>query len=288
MNSSRHLSLTASAAARSTLGRGFGRALSVAMLALGFLGATWASSAAANIYSFKDENGVTHFSNLPHLDKRYKLVYRIPSTWQTRPNAWTPSFPKSVDIGKLVPIIDNAAKTHGVDPRLVHAVIRAESGYNERALSNKGAVGLMQLIPATAERMGVKNIYDPVENIFGGTKYLAFLLNMFNGNVELALAGYNAGENAVVRHGHRIPPFAETQAYVPKVLSFYKSPELNRFVPDANRPANRSAEASRSAPTNVASVAPSPTSRAPLAPAATPSGAPLNAAPAPQVIGVTR
>lgn len=186
--------------------------------------------AKANIYSFKDENGITHFSNLPHLDKRFKLVYRIPDAWNARPNAWTPNFPKSVNIDKLVPIIDNAARTHGVDPRLVHAVIRAESGYNDRALSNKGAVGLMQLIPATAERMGVKNIYDPVENIFGGTRYLALLLKMFNGDKELALAGYNAGEGAVQRYGNKVPPFAETQAYVPKVLTFYRSPELNRFV----------------------------------------------------------
>jgi soluble lytic murein transglycosylase-like protein len=186
--------------------------------------------AAANIYSFKDENGITHFSNLPHLDKRYKLVYKIPESWKARPNAWTPNFPKSVDIGKLVPVIDNAARTHGVDPRLVHAVIRAESGYNDRAQSNKGALGLMQLIPATAERMGVKNPFDPVENIFGGTRYLSQLIRMFNGNIELALAGYNAGENAVIRHGNQIPPFAETQAYVPKVMAFYRSAELNRFV----------------------------------------------------------
>jgi soluble lytic murein transglycosylase-like protein len=185
---------------------------------------------AANIYSFKDENGITHFSNLPHLDKRYKLVYKIPQAWTARPNAWTPNFPKSIDIGKLVPVIDNAARTHGVDPRLVHAVIRAESGYNDRAQSNKGALGLMQLIPATAERMGVKNPFDPVDNIFGGTRYLSQLIKMFNGDLELALAGYNAGENAVIRYGNRIPPFAETQAYVPKVMAFYRSPELNRFV----------------------------------------------------------
>ncbi len=191
----------------------------------------------ANIYSFKDDQGVTHFSNLPHLDKRYKLVYRIPDSWKTRPNAWTPSFPKSVNIEKYVPIIDNAARTHGVDPRLVHAVIRAESGYNDRALSNKGAMGLMQLIPATAERMGVKNHYDPIENIFGGTRYLSILLKMFNGDVELALAGYNAGENAVIRNGYKIPPYAETQAYVPKVIAFFKSPELNRFVSASLAPA---------------------------------------------------
>jgi soluble lytic murein transglycosylase-like protein len=218
-----------------------GRVCGLCLLAIGVLLAPVMT--AANIYSFKDEQGVTHFSNLPHLDKRYKLVYRIPESWKTRPNAWTPNFPKSVDIGKLVPVIDNAARTHGVDPRLVHAVIRAESGYNDRALSNKGAMGLMQLIPATAERMGVKNVYDPVDNIFGGTRYLSQLIKMFNGDIELALAGYNAGENAVIRHGNRIPPYAETQAYVPKVLAFYRSPELNRFVSQP-LPANTASGAS--------------------------------------------
>lgn len=186
-------------------------------------------AAEANIYSFRDERGVVHFSNLPHLDKRYKLVYRIPTTEQLRPNAWTPSMPKSIDISKLVPIIDVAAKSHGVDAKLVHAVIRAESGYNVRALSPKGAVGLMQLIPGTAQRYGVSNAYDPEQNINGGTRYLRDLLKMFNGNVELALAGYNAGENAVIRAGNRIPPYPETIAYVPKVLGFYKSAELKQF-----------------------------------------------------------
>lgn len=187
------------------------------------------SQASANIYAFKDENGVTHFSNLPHLDKRFKLVYRIPTSLQMRPNAWSASGPKVVDIEKLVPIIANAARMHGLDAKLVHAVIRAESGYNEHAISARGAVGLMQLIPATAQRYGVVNSHDPTENISGGTRYLRDLLKMFNGDVELALAGYNAGENAVIRAGHRIPPYPETMAYVPKVLQFYRSPEVSRF-----------------------------------------------------------
>lgn len=186
-------------------------------------------AAVANIYAFKDEKGITHFSNLPHLDKRYKLVYRIPTSEQLRPNAWSASGPKVVDIDKLVPIIASAARMHGLDAKLVHAVIRAESGYNENAISSKGAVGLMQLIPATAQRYGVINSYDPTENISGGTRYLRDLLKMFNGNVELALAGYNAGENAVIRAGNRIPPYPETMAYVPKVLNFYRSPEVSRF-----------------------------------------------------------
>ena len=187
------------------------------------------TNADANIYAFKDEQGVTHFSNLPHLDKRYKMVYRIPTSALYRPNAWSPSAPRVVDIEKLVPIIANAARLHGLDAKLVHAVIRAESGYNEHAISPKGAVGLMQLIPATAQRYGVLNSHDPTENISGGTRYLRDLLKMFNGNIELALAGYNAGENAVIRAGHRIPPYPETMAYVPKVLNFYRSPEVSRF-----------------------------------------------------------
>lgn len=185
--------------------------------------------AAANIYAFKDENGVTHFSNLPHLDKRFKLVYRVPTSALLRPNAWSPTGPRVVDIEKLVPIIASAARLNGLDAKLVHAVIRAESGYNENAVSPKGAVGLMQLIPATAQRYGVLNSYDPTQNISGGTRYLRDLLKMFNGNVELALAGYNAGENAVIRAGNRVPPYPETMAYVPKVLSFYRSPEVSRF-----------------------------------------------------------
>ncbi len=185
--------------------------------------------AKANIYSFKDEKGITHFSNMPHLDRRYKLVYRIPASGQLRPNAWSASAPSSVDISRLVPIINDAARAHGLDPKLVHAVIRAESGYNANAVSPKGAVGLMQLIPATAQRYGVQDSYDPGQNIAGGVRYLRDLLKMFNGNMELAIAGYNAGENAVVRHGNRIPPYPETMAYVPKVLSFYRSPELSRF-----------------------------------------------------------
>ena len=183
----------------------------------------------ANIYSFKDEKGVTHFSNLPHLDRRYKLVYRIPTSGAMRPNAWSTRAPAYVDFSRLIPIINDAARTHGLDPKLVHAVIRAESGYNANAVSPKGAVGLMQLIPATAQRYGVQDSYDPSQNIYGGTRYLRDLLKMFNGNMELAIAGYNAGENAVIRAGNRIPPYPETMAYVPKVMGFYRSPDLNRF-----------------------------------------------------------
>ena len=98
----------------------------------------------------------------------------------------------------------------------MHAVIPAESGYNPNAVSRKGATGLMQLMPDTARRYGVQNILDPVQNIHGGVRYLKDLLAMFNGDIELALAGYNAGENAVIRAGRRIPPYPETMATFPR------------------------------------------------------------------------
>jgi hypothetical protein len=176
--------------------------------------------AGSDIYSFTDERGVVHFSNLPHLDKRYKLVYHGKGGGMTIPAF---SEPSAADIAKYSPIIAIAARNNGLDAGLLHAVIRVESGYNPRALSVKGAGGLMQLIPDTARRYGVNNLFDPTENIYGGAHYLKDLLTMFNNNVELALAGYNAGENAVIRAGRRVPNYPETLAYVPKVISFYRT-----------------------------------------------------------------
>jgi len=118
-------------------------------------------------------------------------------------------------------LIMQAAARHGVDPNLVIAVMRQESGFNSRALSYKGASGLMQLMPGTARRFGVTNIFDPAQNIDGGTRYLRFLLDTFNGDVKLVLAGYNAGENAVVNSGYRIPRYRETQNYVRSISARY-------------------------------------------------------------------
>ncbi|SMF94888.1 Transglycosylase SLT domain-containing protein [Methylomagnum ishizawai] len=120
-------------------------------------------------------------------------------------------------------LIAEAANRHGLDPALLHAVIRAESSYNPGAVSNKGAIGMMQLMPATAARYGVQDPYDPVDNVYGGARYLSDLLGMFS-DVPLAVAAYNAGENNVIKYGHRIPPFQETQNYVSRVLGYY-----NRF-----------------------------------------------------------
>jgi soluble lytic murein transglycosylase-like protein len=136
-----------------------------------------------------------------------------------RASSWLPA---EALIQRYSPIIDNAARAYGVEKALVHAVISAESGYNPYAMSRTGALGLMQLMPETAKRYGVKNILDPIENINGGVRYLKDLLVLFNGSIELAVAAYNAGENAVIRFGNKIPPYAETAQYVPKVLAFYR------------------------------------------------------------------
>lgn len=118
-------------------------------------------------------------------------------------------------------MVAEAATIHGLDPYLILSVMRQESGFNRGAVSPKGASGLMQLMPATASRFGVRNIFDVRENILGGAKYLRWLLDRFSGDVRLALAGYNAGEGAVEFYGNRIPPFSETQNYVRAIYSRY-------------------------------------------------------------------
>jgi soluble lytic murein transglycosylase-like protein len=183
-----------------------------------------ARPALADIYSFKDEKGVVHFTNMPD-DKRYRLVRReagnpAPSASLGFPGAIY--MPSLADMKRYSAIVESAARANGVDSALVHAVISAESGYNPAAVSRTGARGLMQLMPATAERYGVQNIMDPTENIVAGVKYLRDLLTMFQGNMELAVAAYNAGENAVIRYGNKVPPYTETMGYVPKVLAFYR------------------------------------------------------------------
>jgi soluble lytic murein transglycosylase-like protein len=127
---------------------------------------------------------------------------------------------------------------HGVDPVLLYAIMHRESSFKKRALSYKGASGLMQLMPATARRFGVTNIWDPRQNIEGGARYMRILLNMFDGSVPLALAGYNAGEGAVLKYGRRVPPYRETTEYVRRISERYalmRDPQTARRAPVATR-----------------------------------------------------
>jgi soluble lytic murein transglycosylase-like protein len=137
------------------------------------------------------------------------------------------SLPPGIKVRKLVPsdimaLVQRLAPEYGLDPALVLALIEVESNFNPNARSPKNAQGLMQLIPATAERFDVTNVWEPLSNLRGGMRYLQWLLNHFDGDLSLALAGYNAGENAVKRHGG-IPPYPETQAYVKRVLGKYRT-----------------------------------------------------------------
>ncbi len=121
---------------------------------------------------------------------------------------------------RYTPEISRIAKRHQLDPALIHAVISAESGYDPQAVSPRGAMGLMQLMPATAERFGVRNAFDPIANINAGTRYLRILINRFK-NIRLALAAYNAGESVVSRYRNSVPPYQETRQYIVRVLNYY-------------------------------------------------------------------
>jgi soluble lytic murein transglycosylase-like protein len=127
-------------------------------------------------------------------------------------------------VAQFKPMIQKVAQETSMSPSLLHAVIAVESGYDAKAVSRKGARGLMQLMPKTAQRFGVRNVLDPMENVRGGARYLKWLLDYFDGDLKLALAGYNAGEQEVVRAGYKIPAIKETRDYVPKVLARLSKP----------------------------------------------------------------
>ena len=131
-----------------------------------------------------------------------------------------PEVSRNAPKAQILAMIDKVAKKHGVDQKLVRALVRQESGFNPNATSHCGAQGLMQLMPATAKGLGVTDAYNPVQNVEGGVKYLKGLLNKYNGNVILALAAYNAGPGAVDKYGN-VPPYKETQNYVKSILAYY-------------------------------------------------------------------
>jgi soluble lytic murein transglycosylase-like protein len=170
--------------------------------------------AAAQIYIRTDPNGRQVWSD--RQINQPTAVYAVPGTHQEFSTTPVAETARASDYD---PLIARHASEHALRPELVRAVIQVESGFNPRALSAKGAMGLMQLMPATARELGVRNAYDPAENIRGGTAYLRQLLDRYDGNEELALAAYNAGAGAVDRSGRRIPAYRETRDYVRKVSS---------------------------------------------------------------------
>jgi soluble lytic murein transglycosylase-like protein len=176
----------------------------------------------AEIYAYTADDGSVSLSNVPS-DPRYTLLVPppVPADVATPPAdaRRRTSRAAKADYDRA---IDEVARAYGLETALLHAVISVESRYDARAVSRKGAVGLMQLMPQTAKRYGVADAFDPRQNLEGGARYLKDLLGLFNNDVSLALAAYNAGEQAVMKHGNRIPPYSETLRYVPLVLDFYQ------------------------------------------------------------------
>ena len=181
--------------------------------------------AQADIYAFKDASGVVHFTNVPS-DPRYAGMVRAPYRVSTFKPVKT-SYRSPMNPDRYAPLVEKVAREHSLDQALLQAMIAAESGFDPHAVSRKGAVGLMQLMPETARRYGVRNLYDPAENIQGGAKYLRDLMRKFNNDLSLTLAAYNAGEDAIIQYGHRIPPYRETLQYVPRVLTLYRQYQRN-------------------------------------------------------------
>jgi len=167
----------------------------------------------ADIYKYVDPEGVIHLTNVPTENNiPYVLVMREKRVIiQLRG-----------DVSGYDDLITRASDKYRIDSALVKAIIKAESNFNHRAVSPVGARGLMQLMPATAANFQVQDSFHPENNIDGGVRYLRYLMNLFNGNLPLVLAAYNAGENAILRYNNRIPPYPETQTYVKRVMSYFK------------------------------------------------------------------
>jgi Soluble lytic murein transglycosylase and related regulatory proteins (some contain LysM/invasin domains) len=181
----------------------------------------YAPSGSTDVYKYVDKYGRVTYTD-KHIGSNAVKLIKTWKGWVAQPRATLNSAGFKKNKLKFTPTVDYAADLYKLPKPLLHAVITAESAYNPSAVSIAGAVGLMQLMPETARRYGVKDRKDPYENIHGGSRYLRDLLAMFKNDLTLALAAYNAGENAVVKYGNRIPPYPETQSYVKKVISYYK------------------------------------------------------------------
>lgn len=168
----------------------------------------------ADIYKYVDKEGVLHLTNVPSdHNAKYVMIMKEKRIL----------FHANIDVNKYDDIITKAADKFKLDSALIKAVIKAESNFNHRAVSPVGAQGLMQLMPKTASSLNVEDSFHPGKNIEGGARYLRYLLNNYKGDLTLALAAYNAGERAVAKYNYNVPPYRETQNYVKRVLSFYRT-----------------------------------------------------------------
>ncbi len=182
----------------------------------------FSSPVSADIFGYTDAAGTLVLSDTKN-DNRYALLLR--TEIEKNAELAVPFAGGRINWEnqkRFAPLVAQAARTYHLDEALLHAVISTESGYEPRAVSPKGAIGLMQVMPDTGKRFGVSNLNDPAQNVEAGARYLRVLLKQFDNDLQLVLAAYNAGENAVLRHGKRIPPYRETRQYVPRVLALYK------------------------------------------------------------------
>ena len=204
----------------------------------------YSAFSSAETYYYKKKAGVIHYTNVKPSDKGYKKMY---SYWGSKSKEKAKSLNTFEYSTKYDHLISLAAEKYDLDPDIIKAIIKVESDFYSQAVSPKGAMGLMQLMPQTATRMGVRNAYNTRDNIMGGSKYFRLLLDLFSENRTLALAGYNAGENAVIKYGYTIPPYRETEHYVDKVFQHYnflkkkgskiavKKPDKTKYSPLNNQ-----------------------------------------------------
>jgi soluble lytic murein transglycosylase-like protein len=194
-------------------------------LTFALLATAYVHVAKADVYGYADESGAVYLTDNPE-GQNYELLAVAPVepvkvTVDEAQQTTIANTDKELGL-QYKEEVKVAAQDSGVETALLHAVITVESNYNSKAVSPKGARGLMQLMPFTARRFGVNNAYDPSQNIKGGARYLAYLLKLFKNDFSLAIAAYNAGEDAVIQHGNQIPPYRETVNYVTKVMQVYK------------------------------------------------------------------
>ncbi len=184
------------------------------------LGIVLPQGTAAVVYKYLGPDGVMHYTNRPIKRPGFRLLWRSTAFERKTSRVNAKAFQRNRK--RFEPLIRAVAERWQLRPELLNAVVRVESLYDPNATSSTGAVGLMQLMPETARRLGISDRRDPKANLEGGARYLRELLEMFRYDLKLALAAYNAGEKAVRQYGNRVPPYPETQDYVRKVLSFYQ------------------------------------------------------------------